>query len=321
MLGYGIVFMQTFGSSILQLTTIPGVVGGKFAGAVRIPWSVRPESGFRITLRCTEENECNRKQHVAWEEEQLVPKPIYEASGRVTIVPVSFAIPYACSETSRPGSKFETEWQLVASARCPGVNYLSQFRVPIFKTTQKNAAFNVDEQCQPAEDTIGRSNSDLLLREAGIQKESFAGGRVRLTFKATRNLGLKLFVTVGVFVLCGLIGIILYFNRSIIPWLIGLGWGLILGKLLVSLWFNRSVVEASPEGLTISRGLFGTRCKQFIAADQIDDFAPDENTSWKCPTVVLRDENEITLAQGIGSILVERAVFDELDRALGRSRS
>jgi hypothetical protein len=126
---------------------------------------------------------------------------------------------------------------------------------------------------------------------------------------------------VGVFVLCGLIGIILYFNRSIIPWLIGLGWGLILGKLLVSLWFNRSVVEASPEGLTISRGLFGTRCKQFIAADQIDDFAPDENTSWKCPTVVLRDENEITLAQGIGSILVERAVFDELDRALGRSRS
>ena len=77
------------------------------------------------------------------------------------------------------------------------MNYLSQFTVPIFKTTRRSGAFNVDEHNQPAEDTIRRSNSDLLLREAGIQKESFAGGRVRLTFKATRNLGLKLFVTVG----------------------------------------------------------------------------------------------------------------------------
>ena len=78
MLCYGIVFMQKFGSSILQLTTIPGVVGGKLAGAVRIPRSVRPDSGFRITLRCTEEDECKGKQHVAWEEEQLVLKPTYD---------------------------------------------------------------------------------------------------------------------------------------------------------------------------------------------------------------------------------------------------
>jgi hypothetical protein len=310
---------RKFGASVLHLTSVPGKVGGELSAAVHIPRQLRPESGFRLKLSCTEQYDCNGKfkQHIAWADERLVLRPVRSNSDSETIVPVRFAVPYDCPETSRPGARYETDWQLEVSARLRGADYRTQFSVPMFKTPESRPDFKptVDEDTENS----AAANADLLLRDAGILKESLPGGRVRLTFAAARHWGLAILATVLYLPLVGLIGLMIHFGAPILfPIAFGVV-ALMAGKHLLSLWFYRSVVEASSEGLTIRGGLFGIGQEQFIAAEQIDDFGDDDPSSWMYLHVVLRNEEYVTFARGITSVLVQRAVYDELEAALKRS--
>jgi hypothetical protein len=322
---YYVVRNLKFGDSVLELTTVPGMLGGQLAGVVRIPRKVRPDKGFRIKLSCIEEDkDCNggKRTTVVWQDERLILKPRQGKIEFETEVPVLFAIPRECPETSRPGAPCETEWRLEVSARLSGMNYHSQFEVPVFKSLQGQPSFQSDESLTA--DSVAAPNADWLLREAGILKSLLPGGGVRLVFTAARNWGVALFLTLLFTFWIGFIWLMVHFDAPVvIPIAFGIG-ALMFAKVLFDLWFYRSVVEASPDGLTVCGGLFGIGRKHFMTAQQIDDFGTDEFAQtativWKSLAVVLHNGEDYTIAKGITSLLVERAVFDELDRAMGRS--
>ena len=272
---YYVVRNLKFGDSVLELTTVPAMVGSQLAGVVRIPRKVRPDKGFRIKLTCIEENkDCNggKTTNVVWQDERLILKPTkieFE-----TKVPVLFAIPREFPETSRPGSPCKTEWRLEVSARLSGMNYHSQFEVPVFKSLQGQPSVRSDESLTA--DSVAAPNADRLLHEAGILKSPLPGGGVRLVFTAARNWGVALFLTVLFAFWIGFIGLMVHFDVPVvIPIAFGIG-ALMFAKMLFDLWFYRSFVEASPDGLTVWGGLFGIGQKHFMSAQQIDDFGTDE---------------------------------------------
>jgi hypothetical protein len=346
-----------FGEPVFEMAGLPGVVGGQMAGVVRIPRRVTAPEGFRMRLLCVEwvqTGDRNRVDHVVWQDERLVKDLLFE--GNETAVPVLFAIPYRLPETSRADTQRDFEWRLEVWANLPGIDYDATFEVPVYKTAASRADFQLDEKLL-AEYAPPPSN-ELVLRDGGIVCEPLAGG-VRLTFKAARNwrsalafslialafagigfamirynqeardffnlkdvwegvankfgiirAGQALFQTV-VAVVCG--G--MYVLVTLLMWIVSL-----------DLWLYRSVVEASPAGLTVRGGYLGMGRKRFFAPEDIRRFKLEEYMRssggglWKSVVLVPRRGRgeKHTIGKGIRSKQAQEAVIDELNEALGR---
>ncbi|MEP6688058.1 MAG: hypothetical protein ABJC36_06890, partial [Gemmatimonadales bacterium] len=124
---------RRYGTSVLELGTLPAAVGHVLEGTVRTPAGLRPADGFRVVLSCirrvTSGSGRNRStsESILWQEERRTP-----VSGLG--VPIAFALPPDAvpSDPGRGGDR--TLWRLELSAEVPGVNYVSRFEVPVFRT-------------------------------------------------------------------------------------------------------------------------------------------------------------------------------------------
>jgi hypothetical protein len=317
-LAYLMIRARKFGESTLLLASTPGVIGGQLAGVVRVPKSLAPADGFRITLNCLDWVAAGKgRQEVSvWQDEQLVMEPM-RGDGEGTAIPVLFAIPFDCQETTRPGQQGYIHWRLDVAARVPGVDYNAKFDVPIFKTAESRPDFKLDEglvaQVGPA------PNHDLVLREAGIIQEPFAGG-VRLVFPMARHAASALVFTA---VLAGMLIVIWVIHAAapIMAIIFGL-FSLLVVYMVLDLWFYRSVAEASSSGLVLRGGLFGIGRTRVIPVEDIEKFTLDEgmssgNTMWNNVVAVLRNGKKQTVGRLVSSKLAQRIVIDELQTALG----
>jgi hypothetical protein len=101
--------------------------------------------------------------------------------------------------------------------------------------------------------------------------------------------------------------------------LIGLG----IVWMNLDLWLYRSVVEATGDCLRCRGGLLGLGRTHRYAADQIKTITTSEYLSsgthvWTNIVLVPASGKKRTIAKGISSKLVERAVVGELNEALRR---
>lgn len=317
-----IIQSQKFGQSTLQLAGIPGVVGGQLAGVVRIPTRITAEDGFHLKLNCfTYTRGADNKQHeeLIWQDEGLVTEPMHDNVTNQTVVPVLFAIPFEAMETSRPDSKLGTKWRLDVSCKLPGVDYKSQFEVPVFKTAESRAGFQLDPKL--AAQYTASANSELPLHDAGIEKKSLADGSVTIEFPAARNWPTAMVFT-AIAIVVG--GVLVEFGPRGMPLFVQIIIGLfelVFVLLALNLWFYRSMVQASSAELILRGGLFGLGRTRSCAADEIQNFATVDSMSsgasvWKNIDVVLRNGQKWTIGKGISSKLAQQAVIDSLSAAL-----
>ncbi|MGB9692541.1 MAG: hypothetical protein ACPL7D_10265 [Candidatus Sumerlaeaceae bacterium] len=133
---------RRYGVSVLELETVPGVIGGRLAGRVWAKLRPEPSSEIVVRLRCLEQKTRRSSRgarekdvSVLWEEtkrlraEELVLGP----SGGV-YVPVEFVIPRECSPTSALGDEDGISWELEVRAKVRGPDYVATFRVPVCVT-------------------------------------------------------------------------------------------------------------------------------------------------------------------------------------------
>lgn len=314
---------RKFGESVLQLASTPGIVGGQLAGVVRIANDLQPADGFRLMLSCVEQtvgSKGKKKERLLWQDERLVTQTMREEATASIVVPVLFAIPYECAETSRADSKRDVLWRLDVRARVPGIDYSARFDVPVFKTADSRKDFKIDEQL--AADFVPESSRVGLLAEANIVKEPLAGSGVRLTFPAAQNPS-SAFVITAVLLLWS-VAIWFMVHKGVLlllPLIFGL-FGLMFAWIAIDLWFYRSVVEASADGLRGRGGWLGVGREWSLAADEVRSFMTEEYMSsgrsvWKNVVVVPRTGRKRVIAKGIASKLVQQAIIDELTAALG----
>lgn len=321
---YQFIRSQKFGRSTLELATTPGVVGGKMAGVIRIPKSIQTAEGFRLKLSCIEhslDSNGESREDVVWQTERLVTEPMHDRMAGGTAVPVLFAIPYEAEGTSPSKIGRHVEWRLEASAEMPGVDYKTQFEVPVFKSAESRADFQLDERLV-AEFTAA-PRRDLLLRQAKILKEPLPGAGVRLVFPAARNLEVALPLTALTALWSGAVWLMLHLEFPVVfPIIFGLI-DLLLIWLVINLWLHRSVVEARSDGLTFRGGWFGIGRKHRIAAEDVKRITTSSSMSvgtkvWNNIVVVPRTGKQRTIAQSIEGQLAQQAIVDEINQALRR---
>ncbi len=133
--GYRLARFRKFGVSVLELSPLPGVIGGPVSGTVHVPAKLEAEDGAELKLECVRQvtTGSGKQRHtrcdVLWSDQKRVPAS--PGGERATWLSVRFTTPGEMPATTAAGGSDGVWWRLTASARAPGIDYKAVFDVPV----------------------------------------------------------------------------------------------------------------------------------------------------------------------------------------------
>ncbi len=133
----------TSGNSMLELTTIPGVIGGEFKGVIRIRRRLRDGQSVRLILTCSvfswrdsSSGKSYGSSFTVWQDDrEIAASTIVQSNG----VPVHFTIPATPPATVAhevDGSGWHSVTWILEALGEPGGFWRGQYEVPVFRTSQ-----------------------------------------------------------------------------------------------------------------------------------------------------------------------------------------
>jgi len=262
---------KRFGKGRLQLTSLPAKIGGALQGEVATYTSLRPPAGFTATLSCirrrTSGSGKNRSTHESILAQEHIVVPLQQVRRGVggTVVPLQIPIPHGGSPWSDSNPSDRTLWRLEVRAENPGVDYLVHFEVPVFSYAPAGPL---------ASEPVIEETADLQ-RFAHMEKLQLAvepGGVLRIVAPMARRPGAALGLTTFTAIWSGFLWFMVVQGAPFIfPLLFGF-FELIFVVLTLDLWFTRTVISVSPDGLQRRSGLFGIGRRRTWAQDEIKSF-------------------------------------------------
>ena len=283
-----IMHRRKYGTSTLQMESMPGRLGQWLQARLQtnIAPDAAPEDGFHVRLTCyhryvryTRDSDGDRRKEVEkdlrWRDEKRVKGQARGADG--VEIPISFELP-----TDQPPSTPEKReermmWVVEVSADVPGLDYDTEFEVPVFEpdetSTESSSASTESEASGRSSDEVfwdmDESDEGTLQRESendvsadqeapdpyaeyevgneftepvseGITLEQVGSSGLRLHFAAGRNK--KSAVLLTVLGLVGLVGGFFLFASSFFAGLIVFGMGALLSYGAWYQWTNESTL-------------------------------------------------------------------------------
>jgi hypothetical protein len=139
---------QRYGKAVFQMAAVPGVLGGRLAGLIRLPDTARPEAGFLITLRCVRSYRSGKhsRTEVLWTNERRLDVESLPLVDVGHALPVLFALPYDQPASGAWDGRGSIAWHLHVKGQQPGVDVDLMFEVPVFKTAESRPDFVLDER-------------------------------------------------------------------------------------------------------------------------------------------------------------------------------
>lgn len=327
---------QRFGDSVLQLATVPGVLGGTLAGVVSIEKTVVPPHGFLVNLVCTESRETgsgknkSTKVTTLWQQDQTIVRDLRGESSEGSNIPILFTLPYGAPETDESttdGDRSTRTWRLSIRAILPGVDYGASFEVPVFRTEESDPNFVPDPSL--IEDYHLPVDSDFPLKNAGLVLEKRDDGFF-LGFPRFRELGIAIVMVFIVAIFAVVVTVLCYFFWRMGAPYVGCFMGYLLLMSIADQFFFYSEIEVTPTLLRIRRGSFYLTAPIEIPATEIDRIAIFEaaSTSGSTGTTTAHDLN-VHLKNGKKQLFAKRIIgksladniIQRIEKTLGLSAS
>ena len=249
---------RRYGVSRFDLTTIPGVVGHSLTGTVRLSEALRPAEGFAVTLACIRRRTTgsgksrSTSETILWQEDRRV-----QATG--TAIPLSFAIPADALPSDDSDANDRLVWRLSVSADVPGVDYGSQFEVPVFRTAASDQPRNAEEEQAAPYPAV-----PATYRQPPASRIAVSSNRrgTEILYPAARNVGAAAGLTVFLLIWCGAIWAGIHFGAPVIfPVIFGL-FGILLLIGVLDQWLKVTRVTVDSAGVTVGDGIPGRRLGQ-----------------------------------------------------------
>jgi hypothetical protein len=291
---------RRYGTSVLELETLPAVVGHALEGTLRTPAGLRPPEGFRVVLSCirrvTSGSGRNRStsERILWQEER-------RATAGGAGVPLAFAIP-ADAAPSDPGRGDDrTLWRLEVSAGVPGVDYAAGFEVPVFRTAESALPRTETEQAVAARAALPAdyrqpAGSRILVSRTRRGTEIY--------FPPARNPGMAASLTVFTLIWAAAIWATIAFDAPLIfPSVFG-GFGALLLFLVIDQWMGVARVTADRDGVTIAKGWLVAGRERTLRAAEVAEVTTKigsqaGRTAYYDVTVVTTAGKRVTAGGGI----------------------
>ena len=258
---------RRYGTSVLELDTLPAVVGHALEGTLRTPAGLRPPEGFRVLLSCIRRstsgsgNDRSTSESILWQEEHRTG-----VSG--TGVPVAFAIPADAAPTGPVRGDDRTLWRLDVSAETPGVDYTAGFEVPVFRTAESALPRTETEQAVAARSAVPAdyrqpAGSRILVSRTRRGTEIY--------FPPARNPGMAASLTVFTLIWASAIWATIAFEAPLIFPIVFGGFGALLVYLVIDLWLGVARVTADRDGVTIAKGWLVVGRERTLRAAEVAD--------------------------------------------------
>lgn len=265
---------RKFGDSVLELSTLPGVIGAQLGGTIHARLSLRPHDEVMLTLSCVQRittgsgKDRSTREHILWQEEQPPLRQLPLEHPRRVAIPVAFEIPGDCreSDSSHPNNK--TLWQLEARAKVAGMDYHARFEVPVFRTSASeasSASTMVIKSAAPREDPRHTQT------EPGVSIKPHPRGGIEIYFCAARHPKAATSTSLFLLLWCGAIWLQIYLKAPLVfPIVFGLV-GLLIFWAAWDLWLNTQRVWANTAGLQITHGILGWGASRTIDASLVGE--------------------------------------------------
>ena len=256
-----------YGVATLELETRPGVVGHGIAGTIAIPRRLDACDGFEaklVSIRRVNDRESSHEERI-WEQALSVPREAIATAGDQTRVPVAFAIPRD-AEPSDPLGK-DRSWRIELKAELHGLNYLTHFEVPVFRTPLSERPADEGDFAALHGPT---DHTDLPKVRSRILVDS-SGEAVTIDFPAARNR--SVLFSVSLFTLIWLTILAVLFSTDV-PWLFIGAWGMfavLLIAMVGSMLFVARGLRVGREEIAREFRLFGFRWTRYSATDDLEE--------------------------------------------------
>jgi hypothetical protein len=262
-----------YGASVLELSTLPGVVGHSLSGRVRASCLLQPAEGFELVLSCIRRvttrsgKDSSTTETILWQEEQRVRAELSrDPGGMVVRVPIGFRIPGDALGTDFNNPNDQIIWRLAVSAAVPGVDYESVFEVPIFRTPA--SALPPTQSDLQLSGNTDRSIEYQQPRDSSIVVSRNQRG-TEIIFPAARNWGAA--SSISLFsALWGAVILLLLQLKA--PVLFPIVFGVFEVLLLVGalqLWAVVSRVVVNKGSISLAQGYFYPGAQRTFRADEI----------------------------------------------------
>ena len=256
---------RRYGMSVLELGTLPAVVGHALEGTVRTPAGLRPAEGFRVVLSCirrvTRGSGRNRStsESILWQDEHRT------AAGGLG-VPVAFAIPPDAAPSDPHRGNDRTLWRLELSAEVPGVDYVSRFEVPVFSTAASALPRTEAEQYLAARSAVP---SDYRQPAGSCIQVTRTRRGTELYFPPARNLRMAVSLTVFTLIWAGATWATVALGAPLLFPIVFGAFGLLLVIVLIDQWVGVTRVTADRIGVTVAKGWVVPRGGRMLRASEV----------------------------------------------------
>lgn len=263
--GKNVLVLLKFGESVLELRTLPGVIGGRLEGVVRAANSLKNAREIEVQLSAVGRAQIksgdgtSTEETMLWEKTTTVRLARHFGLGSVAI-PVGFDIPADLPPTDESDPKYQIVWCLDVRADVPGIDYQARFDVPVFRTGEG----------APSAPVLAVALSPLelesRLKKAGVRVEPLPGGK-RFVFSGNRSLG-SAFSSFAFLAVMTFVAVVLFYSDAprLFPWVAGAFDALLLFAILDA-WLDSKRVDVKPGAIAVRSGWFGGTEKRWSVAE------------------------------------------------------
>jgi hypothetical protein len=264
----------------LRLGTLPGIVGGPFAGVVILQEEFPPETSFEVSLKCMRGKERDdsavlyidhTEGTVHWSSVLYINKTLAALRPGTTAIPVSFAVPFECPSTTlkTPVGASTIRWKLSVNLKhSPGLGRCV-FEVPVFKTAESRLNYRFDEEQIAAfyEDL----DSQAVATRTRLRRRQLADGIERWEFSMFSLGALLFFIGLLIISALGLSAAVMLLRPWPISVFVGFFSAVFVGigvcGLIETMSWASSIVSG-PDVLTVKAGITGWRRSVITPRDQ-----------------------------------------------------
>ncbi|MBA4106696.1 MAG: hypothetical protein C0485_13140 [Pirellula sp.] len=312
-----------WGVSEFEMAAVPGVLGGPLAGVIHVPRSIEAPEGIVIRLACVESKSDGEHTKVTtlWEEDRTIVRNLSTPGGAGTLIPVQFVIPYDLPDSDVK----EVTWKLSAAAKTTGINYQSEFDVPVFKTESSSptpSIVEIDDGKLFAPITL-----QSIAKGASAVLEEDLPDRKRLDFPMARQRGLSFGITFFTLIWIGVcVGLFYSDAPRFLAWLFS-GIAVILLPIAVVTVLERTRLEFGSRGVKYTRRIAGFGSERAVASEEIASVTAAKSgvssgatTYWKVE-LLERSGARHTLATAIPRRQLAERLAEEIAVGVGLSET
>jgi hypothetical protein len=265
-----------YGTSLLELSTVPAPVGGGFAGTVSAPAGLNPPQGFLVRLTCVRRITTRRgkssstEETVLWQDEQHTQgQQSRDYRGMRTNIPVAFQLPPDVEPSEVTNANSRVVWRLQVGASTPGLDYHRTFEVPVFRTDDRSSMSQVISPDPASLVAAYRQPADSRITVSRITSGA------EILFPAARNPGPAAGMTIFLCLWWGLVAAEGFLRAPLIFAIVTGALGLLLLVGALNLWLLVQRVTVNTGGITLAGGYLVPGRGRLLPAAEIQDVATE----------------------------------------------